>query len=701
MRYIYSSVLILILNQSLYAQEATLIDQCLAPDTPAQEKVQLCETAIEYLNDNTSEKQTHTQTSRIDLYLELTEVLTHKGEFIAAHRWLEKLQLLPEYLFSAEQRFNYFRRRGILNYRQNQLTDALSQFQSALSVAEKNKLIDNTAVALSDLGTTHSAMMNYESSLELFQKSLALKRDLDNSISTAITLNNIGNVYRNLDEWQQARVFYEEAINLYKSANQPIRVAHTQENLALIFVHEKRLSDAYSLLQKSYHAFNSANNQHAQLRLLILLAKLNIDTQKLEKAQQQLNAAQQLELKVGKNDQSNRLKLQLGRLTSLQGQYLAAESLLMTGFQDAKQAEQQELVIEFLYALTQNAINQKQWQNAYEYQKRYGEAQQQWRNSRFDQSLAFHRATLEFDQQNHQIELLNKEKTIQSLALKQQRSQNIILFLAIVLTILISCLIIFWLWKKRKIETQQLQEEINYHRSQVAALGASYESLQQAFGQIKQPIIIINNRKEIMFVNHAMNQQYQIDSSIMDASLEQLIPLSNQVFWQLWNNNETIDSQYLTDINLHAGNENYSVNLTVSTEHREEAITVIIISPAKAQEQQVPLDALLPKASFHQLLVDLMNMSIQAWENATQSTRIELAEKSGIWRVSIDDGRLRTRSLDRYLTLKSLPKRPRWREVIRTVHFVLAECTLDSDTKQAVKQLLESVQQHIRAESLI
>ena len=96
-----------------------------------------------------------------------------------------------------------------------------------------------------------------------------------------------------------------------------------------------------------------------------------------------------------------------------------------------------------------------------------------------------------------------------------------------------------------------------------------------------------------------------------------------------------------------------------------------------------------------------MFTSVECWEISTNSTRLELAEQSGIWRVSIDDGRLRTRSLDRYLSLKSLPKKPRWREVLRTAHFVLAECQLDESAKQILTDKLTFITQHIRVQALI
>lgn len=102
------------------------------------------------------------------------------------------------------------------------------------------------------------------------------------------------------------------------------------------------------------------------------------------------------------------------------------------------------------------------------------------------------------------------------------------------------------------------------------------------------------------------------------------------------------------------------------------------------------LDKELPCASVQddvrQQLVTLMQLTLRTWEATTNKTKIELAEESKIWVVSVDEGRLRTRTFDRYLRLELLPRIPRWREVIRTTYFVLA----NPDIEQEARRLLET-----------
>jgi len=85
---------------------------------------------------------------------------------------------------------------------------------------------------------------------------------------------------------------------------------------------------------------------------------------------------------------------------------------------------------------------------------------------------------------------------------------------------------------------------------------------------------------------------------------------------------------------------------------------------------------------IRQRLVELMLLATQLWEQETQLSRLELAEQSKIWKVTIDDGRLRVRAMERYLNTEKLPTKPRWRNVIRTCHYVLNKCDKTSAVRE-------------------
>jgi len=75
--------------------------------------------------------------------------------------------------------------------------------------------------------------------------------------------------------------------------------------------------------------------------------------------------------------------------------------------------------------------------------------------------------------------------------------------------------------------------------------------------------------------------------------------------------------------------------------------------------------------AFLQQLVDIMQLSLHIWEECTSKTKLQLAEESQLWRVSLDGSTAKTRTFDKYLSIQSIPKKPRWKNVINTANFIL------------------------------
>ena len=87
------------------------------------------------------------------------------------------------------------------------------------------------------------------------------------------------------------------------------------------------------------------------------------------------------------------------------------------------------------------------------------------------------------------------------------------------------------------------------------------------------------------------------------------------------------------------------------------------------------------------LLVAIMSLSLRYWSQTMQKSKLELAEESKIWNVYIDaKGTFRTQTLDRYFNTSTLPKNPRWHNVLQTAYYVLQSCP---DSAPEIKKELQ------------
>ena len=72
--------------------------------------------------------------------------------------------------------------------------------------------------------------------------------------------------------------------------------------------------------------------------------------------------------------------------------------------------------------------------------------------------------------------------------------------------------------------------------------------------------------------------------------------------------------------------------------------------------------------------MELMKNVMDVWTQSTGKDKVQFAEESRIWRAYLDVGTYKTRTLDKYLDVEKLPKNPRWKDVVKSVEFVLGEC---------------------------
>ena len=129
--------------------------------------------------------------------------------------------------------------------------------------------------------------------------------------------------------------------------------------------------------------------------------------------------------------------------------------------------------------------------------------------------------------------------------------------------------------------------------------------------------------------------------------------------------------------------------LIAKIEHHKQQL--IIMDEQFSDEIMLSGDESISKETFCQCLVTTMNNAINIWEKHTHSNRVELADRSGIWTVSNDDGSLRTRSLDKYLSNDKIPKNPRWRNVIRTCHFILSDSNISKSSREKLEKDLSKI----------
>lgn len=108
-----------------------------------------------------------------------------------------------------------------------------------------------------------------------------------------------------------------------------------------------------------------------------------------------------------------------------------------------------------------------------------------------------------------------------------------------------------------------------------------------------------------------------------------------------------------------------------------EMTTELLLSHAPKTE------SCLSQHEMNKMLVTALLEAVNIWITINDQSLVEFAYQSKIWTITNDSGTLRVRSLERYLSIDKIPKNPRWKNVTKSIQYVLS--TLDNEDYRYLK----------------
>ncbi len=665
------------------------------------------------------------------------EMLAHRsdievalGQLPAAQRSLALMAQIPLPAEQWEMRFRLLKRRGNLAYRSNELSQARADFNAAFALAQTHQHHAFLGFICNDLATLDRRTGDYRSSMRYLRQSIEHLRQANNA-DLAPTLNNLGDLHKDLGEFADARNRYLEALKLFQTQGKLQKVAHVTESLGLIDEALGNLDSARKTLEESYQIFAKLGAQVDALRVLGDLLRLTLD-------QGDLTAASTLLQRWPRSSSvaaPYRLEIQYARFLRLTGKAERALAALSALRPQIASTDRYLPILEVELAESATMLGRldqaaSYWRDAISHER----AQLQ-RN--YQQETALLRVGLEV-QQNERVQAEAAAMQAKAAAAQAQaqadalRAKHRLRWLSVLAVLTVTALAGLLLWQRaRRLQqhidgAKQLALAQQQYRVASDALRAHDDRRHAMLALIAPAGAIVNVTGEIEQANRAFADALSsTPQALVGQSIFQWLPTLSPNDWQrLTGQLDEADTGVVApSISDHLGNEltirslgggqlGFLISMADvgSSPDRAPLVSEVIDRPNPAGP--VPDDVAVStfdaegnhaweSLEQRQRLVSLMLTSMLAFERSTGKTRIELAERSKLWRVTVDDGRLRVRALERYLSVQKLPKVPRWREVLRTAYFVLAECPLDTSARIELETQLEITQTHLKQYALL
>ncbi|WP_386070567.1 tetratricopeptide repeat protein [Tahibacter sp. UC22_41] len=660
------------------------------------------------------------------------------GGFAAAAATLDRVAAMPVEAGRWMHDFRLARRRGILAYRQERYVEALPLFRMARELAAAHA--DDTAIAQSwnDLGNTLRRIGDYRGALDAYLNSLELKRR-DRDAQLGALYNNLGDLYRDLGDTAEARKRYAEALAEHERNGRPRDAAHTRESLAAVLAGSGDRAGAAQAYAEAIASFRSLGARGDELRAEVGAATLAFDSDDVATARTAIARAQQLATELNQPTPPG-LALQLARLQRADGDLPAARRELDAVLQrlPADAVERAAL----LQASADAALTAGDLARAYALQQDFHTADTRRRDAAHDRRLEQLRVQFDVAERQRAIDDLEAQNRLAALALRQRTTQ-LQLGLACAVVVLLLLAGLFLRARQRSqlaaaVRESQLAAETEHYRRAAAALQVDGERVQALLDRSDAALLAIDAAGVLVAATtRAAALLGETRAELLGTALSgHLDAAAGEALQAALSALDEQDAPVQLQLNLGG----HRVDASLGVLATDTGIAVLQLTPAAAQAAEhamasrIASDAVMAAAPdtsmagagvdaapaaaealiapsiaaeadeterLRRELVELMVYAVEIWERVSGGTRIDLAEKSRVWRVTIDEGRLRVRAMERYLSLAKLPRQPRWREVLRTAYYVLSECRLDAAERDTLRGRVDTVQAGLRRRALV
>lgn len=606
-------------------------------------------------------------------------------------------------------RYELTRRRGILDFRRERIPQALERFKCAATLSRaigdrgaEARDLNNVGAALRRLGDFHGALRNLTTSL-------GIQRAQGGAAASVLT--NIADVYRELREPDTAMGYYRDALAANRAKGDSIEAAHVQETMAELALDSGDTHQALAWLQEALAVYREKGRRVYELRVHDGLIRAALALGDVPQARRWSSSALAL-AEAWQLPLPSALQLQMARTTRLEGNAAATAVRLREALASAASGDPVRVSLLEELAGLQESTGDAVAATA-TLRRANAEATALVR-AQHDRQLDWLRIRFETAEQQRTIALLESQNRLREAQLRQR---TLLLWLALVSGV--AAALGAWLLLQRRRQRDRLldaarrvrhEEELARYRREADALAEDRSLLQALLDSREDAVCLLDAEGQVLVANRSGRLRLggADDAEPVGQAVSAFVAAADRPALQsALERMEDSAGQRIEFLAQHGG----SLIATLTPWPGGDGLVVLALQErgsdaaadtGQAAEQEEGAAAPAARDAFRRTLVELMLAVIDAWERATGTGRLELAERSRIWRVNIDDGRLRARAMERYLAVSKLPHNPRWRDVLRSAYFVLTHCDgLSADTRAALQCRVDAVLAYTRRDALV
>jgi len=423
---------------------------------------------------------------------------------------------------------------------------ALAYYNQALTLFQEMEDREGEADVLNNLGNIYHTWSKYEKALGYYIESLKIQESLGDEKGMAAALNNIGVVYYDWEDYDKALDYFKQGLDKEKGLGDKKGIAQSLNNIAIIHDEKGDLRQALKYYNQSYDLAKEVGDK---LGMSISLSNLG-EFYKSDKNYELAMAYYQEALKL---DQELNNQLRIAENYNLIGDLYAD----MGSFKMAVDYynKSQEIVIPTQMLLI-TSENYKGLAEVYEKMGNFNKAYFNFKNyhqlndSIFNETLMMQlnmlQTSYEIDKREREIDLLNSDKQLKELEIKEKKQQiSLQRYIGIVLIVGVTIFLILTITLFRQFRLKkealnrldiQYNELIKKREELINAKEKAEESnkLKSRFlinlsHEIRTPMNGIIGFSEMLRDNSADPKEQQVNIDSIQNSTRQLLSIINNL----------------------------------------------------------------------------------------------------------------------------------------------------------------------------
>jgi signal transduction histidine kinase/Tfp pilus assembly protein PilF len=179
---------------------------------------------------------------------------------------------------------------GVVYKRTEQFDKSLEHLTKALSIYTENKDIKGIAACNNNIGTILVRIKNNTKAIERFKTALENYRSINDLDGVSKSYNNLGNAYENIGDIEKAESYYLKSLNIKRELGSMDGISVSYNNLGLLHKSKNNFANALDYLQKSLKIKEEISDAKGITSTLNNLASVYIEMDQPKKAMEYLDS---------------------------------------------------------------------------------------------------------------------------------------------------------------------------------------------------------------------------------------------------------------------------------------------------------------------------------------------------------------------------------------------------------------------------